>query len=734
MSTMSATATGSCRSELAPALSRELAQLEAELGSYRAALNRHAIVGTTDRKGTITDVNDKFCEISGFDRSELIGAKHSIVNSRHHPRSFFAQMWRTIARGEAWHGEICNRSKNGKLYWVDTTIVPRKDESGAINGYVSIRYDITQRKQAEASLIEQNSKREQVEMLLRDLIEAMPNGIAAFDYDDRLFLFNSALKECYPDVEPALVEGATFEGILRCALERGQFANVPQDHAAREAWVAARVRQHRSPGRGAVLQLNGDRWIHVLERRSRSGFIVGVRTDISELKRAERQIKLQAETDPLTGLSNRRVMLARLEHAVFSRRQAERCGALVLADLDEFKAINDTFGHDVGDRLLIEIARRFRQTVRKTDLVARLGGDEFALILWGQDEEASAARVVRRLLRSLEVPVEMEGRSIPVAGSFGIAMFPTHGQTLQDLLKHADMALYQAKRDGRSRLVIYNADMRKSAERKRSMVDALRAALDRDEIRVALQPQIRFANGRHSGFEALVRWRCGQEDIPPPELISLAEESGQIDAVGRRILQTAFANFQGIKSHFVDAGTLSVNVSAAQLKQGRFARTFLEMMRERGMAPCEVVVEITENVVLDASSFAIGETLLQLHRAGVGIALDDFGTGYASLSHLKRFPIDYLKIDRSFVREIAADEDGVIARTIISLAHSLEMEVVAEGVETDGQFRALSNMGCDYAQGFLIGYPMFEQDIEGYARRMTSQEPTLLAKKAHSAS
>jgi diguanylate cyclase (GGDEF)-like protein/PAS domain S-box-containing protein len=698
------------------AVRRQTYDADAELDSYRAALNRHAIVGLTDRRGVITHVNDHFCEISKYSRAELIGAKHSILNSGHHPSVFFQEMWRTIASGGTWHGEVCNRAKDGSLYWVDTTIVPKWHEGGRISGFVSVRYDITKRKEAETALREENRKRQQVELLLRDVIETLPNGIAAFDEEDRLFLFNSALRECYPAADPAIAEGATFEEILRYAVDHGQFAGIGE--ATKDSWFETRMRHHRNPGRRLIQQLADDRWIHIEERRSRSGHIVGVRTDITELKRAERQIKEQAETDPLTGLSNRRVVLDRLEKALCNKRQTERTGALVLVDLDGFKTVNDTMGHDAGDELLVRIGHRFRESVRKTDVIARLGGDEFAIILWGLSAEQAAARLVQKLLGALAEPVRLGKKSVVPSASFGVAMFPEHGSRPLDLMKHADMALYQAKHAGRSTFAIYNSGMRMAVERRSAMVQSLRAALEKDALEVAFQPQVSFVNGRCCGFEALARWNRNGEAVPPLEFIPLAEDAGLICILGQRIIDKAFAGFVEIRSRCGDIGTLSVNVAAAQLRETDFAATFLEMLHGRGLRPSEVVVEVTENVILDRAHTSIGQTLSDLHEHGVAIALDDFGTGYASLAHLKRYPIGILKIDRSFVNDIADDShDGVIARSIISLAHSLEMKVVAEGVETKHQYRTLSNMGCDFAQGFLTGKPMSLHDAQDHVAR-----------------
>jgi len=692
-------------------------EAEAELLSYKAALDLQAIVGITDRAGRITGVNDPFCRISQYSREELVGRTHSLLNSRHHPRAFFVEMWRTIGSGATWHGEICNRAKDGSLYWVDTTIVPRHAASGAITGYVSIRYDITKRKTAEAALIEENRKRERAELLLRDVIEALPNGIAAYDADDRLVLFNEAFREFYDRTAPAIVEGATFESILRYGIDHGQFARIGSTRTEQDAWFEARLRDHHNPGRRWIQHLADDRWLQVQERVSRSGHVVGVRTDVTDLKLAERKIKQQAERDPLTGLYNRRVVLDRLGRLLASASQAERFGALVLVDLDGFKAVNDTLGHDAGDSLLTQVGERFQATVRKADIVARLGGDEFAIVLFNLTTPQDAERIVDKLQRCLLPPVQLAARPVTLSASFGVAIVPEHGATPVELMKHADLALYQAKEHGRSTYAVYTPQLQLNIERQASMTEALRNALAEDQILVALQPQTSFTTGRHTGFEALVRWQHEGAMVPPPELISIAENSGLIVNLGYRIIDRAMATMRGMHEAGLAPGRLALNVASAQLQDADFVRRLRELMARHRLHPVDIEIEITENVVIGPGAHTIVATLQELHAAGIGIALDDFGTGYASLSHLKRLPLDRLKIDRSFVRGLHTNpQDAVIARAIITLAHGLGLQVVAEGVETERQFQFLAEEGCDYAQGYLISVPLTARRAHDYMR------------------
>ncbi|WP_349369317.1 EAL domain-containing protein [Salinarimonas sp.] len=705
----------------------ELARYASELDAFRAALDRQAIVAVTDRRGAITLVNDLFCRISGYRRDELIGRNHRILNSGHHPRRFFVSMWRTIADGRIWHGEICNRAKDGRLYWVDTTIVPRRGADGRIESYVSVRYDITERKQAEAALADEARRRARAETLVREILDAIPDGVAAFDAEDRLVLSNRAFRRLYGAGPAGASDGLTFREIAERCLADGRFPEVGRSPSETAAWLDARLREHRRPGRRHIRQLSDGRWLQVRERRSPSGHIVSVSSDVTALKRAELAVKQRAERDALTGLYNRAAFGERLERMLCDDRRTKP-GALVVVDVDGFKAVNDTHGHDVGDALLGAVAERLRAGVRRGDVVARLGGDEFALILPGVTRPRTAEDLLGRLLAQLGAPLDLPGRTLFPSVSLGCAFFPEHGATPDAAMKAADLALYEAKAaaeargretGGRGRFRLFAPALRESETRRRALVAGLREALVRDEIVVALQPQVTLRDARHAGFEALARWRRGGEVVPPAAFIPIAEEANLIGAVGGVVLDRALAL---VRRH-IDAGAapgrVAVNVAAAQLKDERFVEEVSAALARHRLTPAALEIEITETVLLDRAAAEIGGTLARLRALGVGIALDDFGTGYASLAHLRRFPVDRLKIDRGFVEGIGRDADAdALVGGIVDLAHGLALEVVAEGIETPAQRAALARMGCDVGQGYLFAPPLPPEEIGTYLERM----------------
>ena len=672
---------------------RKLAGMQAELDAYKAALDQHAIVAITDPSGRITHVNQPFCTISGYTSDELIGQRHSIVNSGHHPRGFFIEMWQKIARGGIWRAEICNRAKTGDLYWVDTTIVPFRDGTEEIGGFVSIRYDITKRKQAEA--------------LLLDILETIPGGVAAFDEEEKLILFNEAYRDYHAGIADRLALGMRFEDIVDLVVAREQVRLASTSPERKAAWKETRIRAFRRPTRPHTQQLADGTWLQVQERRSASGNTVSVRTDITELKNAEITIKKQAEHDSLTGLYNRSVLADALERACERSKRTGQSAALVIADLDGFKWVNDTLGHAAGDRLLVEIAGRLQGTLRASDVAVRLGGDVFAFILSRVSGHAAVEKLMKRVVRAVKAPLTLASRTIEPRCSFGVCLFPDQARSKDELMRSADIALYEAKATNRGGYRVFHTAMRRKVEERERLAARLRTDIGAGRVDIALQPQVSLADGRHVGFEVLARWSRNGRQVPPQSFIPVAEETGLIIDLGRAVTEQAMMAARRMRDGGFDYGVIAVNVAAAQLRTDDFLEQIAACLARHDIAPASFEIEITENVLLDRSPEKILSALVGLKQLGVLIALDDFGTGYASLTHLKQFPVDRLKIDRSFVRDSTGDPgDAAICRAIIGLAHSLGLKVIAEGIEAEAQRAFLASQGCDFGQGYLFGKPL----------------------------
>ncbi|WP_372424072.1 putative bifunctional diguanylate cyclase/phosphodiesterase [Salinarimonas chemoclinalis] len=578
-----------------------------------------------------------------------------------------------------------------------------------------------------AELAEEVRRRTAAETLLREVIDAVPAGIAAFDPQDRLVLSNRAFRRLLGLGSASAIEGLDFREVVMRAAARGRFVGVGSTPEAFEAWLDGVMRERVRPGRRRLRRLADGRWLQIRERRSPSGHRVSVGADVTALKRAEIAVRERAERDPLTGLLDRAAFGERLERLVGPGRRA-RPGALAILDLDGFKGVNDAFGHDVGDALLREIGHRLAAALRPADVAARLGGDEFAILMPGIGSRAALERLVARVLERLGRPVETPGRTLFPRASVGCAFFPEHGADARALLKAADLALYDVKaqrRAGAPRAEapggtarVYAPALGEREARRQGLVTGLREALAADEIGVALQPQVSLADGVHTGFEALARWRRAGAFVPPGLFVPVAEDANLIGAVGAAVLHKALAATRALVDAGLEPGRIAVNVAAAQLRDAGFVDLVSGVLAGHGLPASRLEVEITETVLLDRDAGIIVATLERLRGMGVAIALDDFGTGYASLAHLKRFPVDRLKIDRSFVEGIDGDAGArALVSGIVGLAHGLSLGVVAEGIETPRQRAILEGMGCDVGQGYLFAVPLAPEDVAGYLGR-----------------
>ena len=431
----------------------------------------------------------------------------------------------------------------------------------------------------------------------------------------------------------------------------------------------------------------------------------------------EKQLVFLAHHDGLTGLPNRLFLSERLQQELAYARRHHTKLALLFIDLDRFKNINDSHGHEVGDQLLCQVAQRLTSQVRDCDTVARLGGDEFVILQTGVQAPKHAAKLAETLLQALAQSFQMADTANFIGGSIGIAMFPDDGQSAEDLLKHADIAMYRAKAAGRGRMVFFEDSMNQELCERSLLEQELHQAIDRNQLSVHYQPRIRLKDGRLIGAEALLRWQHPELGwVSPARFIPLAEDSGLIDQIGLWVLRQVCSQLALWQSAGYAIGSVSVNVSGRQFRATKLVEQVRDALAASGLAPELLELEVTEGVLIDDIEF-VAEILDQLKQTGVSLALDDFGTGYSSMAYLKRLPIDVLKIDQSFVRDLEQDQGSrSIVQAIIALAHALNKSVVAEGVETQPQADLLLAWGCEEVQGYHFGRPMTAQALEQVMR------------------
>lgn len=542
----------------------------------REALDAAAIVAVTDRAGVITSVNTKFCQISGYEEAELVGSTHRIVRSGQHDRAFFQDLYRTISRGDVWHGVICNRAKAGHLYWVDTTIVPHNDGSG----YTAIRFDVTPQKEAEQRL-----------------------------------------------------------------------------------WRLANV-------------------------------------------------------DPLTGLPNRRRVIELLGEAA----AGDAPFTLAILDVDHFKDVNDSAGHDVGDRLLQAVAHCLRDAIRPGDALGRLGGDEFAVILRNDGGADEARCRLDAISRAIAADPALQAFGWTVQASIGAARFRSDATDTHDLLKWADMALYAAKRGGRGCARLFAPEMSAEADRRAETRVAIQRALLADEMFVVYQPIATIGLPQPMAFEALLRWRRSDGSVHTPASFADVFEDDRTSAeIGTFVLTQVLAQIARWNAAGVPFQSIAINATLGDFRASSFVDRIVAEVDAGRLRSDQLCVEITEGMLLDRGARAVRASIDRLHARGIQIAFDDFGTGFASLTHLRQLPISRVKIDKSFIEAICADhKDRVIVKSVIDLAHQLDINVVAEGVEQPEQAELLRTLACDRIQGFLISPGIGEQEAAHLARTNTA--------------
>ncbi len=608
-----------------------------------------------------------------------------------HPedREFVMHAWQDALHGKLYEIEY-RILADGKIKWVQEIAEVDFDDHGQAIAAIGTVRDITALKVAEKRL-----------HLSAKVFDNSGEGIMITDADTRIIAVNRAFSEMTGYSEAELV--GKNPNIFASGRHDPEFYREMWNSVNKDGYWQGEVWDRHKSWRIYP------KWMTITAVRDAFGELtnyIAISTDITERKEAEKHINLLAYYDVLTGLPNRTLLHDRLEQMLAAAHRDTHQFALMFIDLDRFKYVNDSMGHATGDKLLQTVAQRLLKCVREGDTVSRIGGDEFIVLLRETDAEG-AAHVAGKILDALVVACDIEGTQISTYASIGISIYPDHANDANTLIKNADLAMYRAKDGGRNNFQFYSPEMNQRADRLFSMEKDLRLALEREEFVLYYQPQLDWASGKVCGAEALLRWKHPEKGfISPAEFIPVAEETGQIIELGEWVLRTACAQLSAWRQQGMPVFPISVNFSIRQLRQPDLAQMVAAVLEEMRLQPNDLELELTEGIMMDDTEEAM-TFLTQMHELGVRLSIDDFGTGFSSLSYLKNLPLDRLKIDQSFVRDIETDvSDAAIVHSIISLGHRLKLSVIAEGVESLEQLDFLRVRGCDEMQGYYFSRPL----------------------------
>jgi len=689
---------------------RARAAAQAELAMLSAAIEQSPFaVVITDAHGRIEYCNSSLAALTGYDPAEVIGQLPSLWKSGDTPDFVYRELWEAVRDGRRWQGEIHNRRKDGSLYWERQTISPIRDADGRVVRMIAVKEDTTLLREMAQAL----SMREQA-------LASSSNGI--------MITKSSADDHAIVYANPAFAH-ITGYSVAEVIGREGRFL-VRDDLAQPGLNEIRNALREKRPGHAVLRNYRKDGslfWneLHIAPisdvTSSETTHFVSVINDVSERIHYQQAIEHQATHDNLTGLANRTLLHDRIAQSIAFARRASRSVAVMLLDLDHFKHVNDAYGHSAGDDLLKEVATRLRACVRESDTVARLGGDEFVIVLADLTQADDVDGIAAKITEALAEPVRIGEREAYVGASIGISLYPRDGEHGEILLRNADMAMYRVKEHGRNSVRLFSPDMASMAIERVDMEGALRRALERGELLLHYQPKIDLATRRIVGAEALVRWQHPQIGlVHPNEFIPLAEETGLVVPLGAWVMQEAFRQQAAWSRAGLPPLKLAINISARQFRLDNLPDLVAAALEESGAHADSFVFEVTESMVMQDAERAL-TVMHSIKELGISLSLDDFGTGYSSLSYLRRFPIDEVKIDRSFVRDLHHDaDDAAIAAAVVALARTLGLRVVAEGVELEAQVAVLEKLNCDQVQGYFFGRPL---DVADFEKRLRMEAP-----------
>jgi diguanylate cyclase (GGDEF)-like protein/PAS domain S-box-containing protein len=654
----------------------------------------------TDQNQQIISVNRAFTDITGYGPQEVIGHNPHMMCSGLHDKAFYESVWSDILNNDHWEGEIRDRHRDGHIYplWQSISVV--RDANNNITNYFSIFSDITERKQAEEALQESEQR-------FRLAFETAAIGMALVGLDGQWLKVNKSLCKMIGYSEQELLS-MRFQNITHPDDLESDLEHVSRLLGGEISYYRMEKRYLHKDGHIVWVLLSV---ALVRDGQNKPIHFVSQITDITELKDAETHTRFLAEHDFLTGLPSRALLIDRLERAIAAAQRNNSQLAVLFIDLDHFKNVNDTLGHSIGDKLLQCVAERLSRMVRSVDTVSRQGGDEFVIMLAEVGNIAQLARIADNVMKEIALPYQIDGHEFNLTSSIGISIYPEDGKDIDTLLKNADVAMYHAKGNGRNDYQFFSKEMNARIVERLTLESTLRKAIDRKEFILLYQPEMDIATGRTIGAEALIRWRHPESGLLlPASFISVAEDCGLIVPIGDWVLRTACQQARAWAS-MGSPMVVAVNLSFAQFRQKNLLQSVSDALQFTGLEPQYLELEITESILIDEAETTLN-TLNALRQMGIKLAIDDFGTGYSSLSYLKRFSIDKLKIDQSFIRDISvAPQETAIINAIIAMAKSLNLKVIAEGVETAEQFSFLQSHGCDEYQGYYSSQALSPSDF-----------------------
>ncbi len=656
----------------------------------------------TDTQGNLEYVNKHFETTSGYSKQEVIGKNARIFKSGHTKSSEYVGMWDNLIKGENWIGEFHNKHKDGPLYWERACLGPLKNVQGEITNYVALKEDVTKEKEAEKE-----------SRLASAVFETATEAVMVTDTNNQIIKVNKAFSRITGySAEEAL---GNSPSILQSGRhDQHYYTAMFQELKTNDSW-SGEIWNRRKNGEAYP------EWLAISAMRDTEGTLEGyvsLFSDITKRKKNEARIIHQANFDSLTGLANRNLFADRLSRSLDLAEREHNNLALLFIGLDNFKLVNETLGHSIGDQLLQEVATRLINCLRKSDTVARLGADEFAVIISEKGTLHNVEDLVNTVLTCIAEPYSLEGHDAFVSASIGVSVYPQDGIDTENLLRKADAAMYRAKENGRNKAQFFTLEMDQEAQERRELEKMLRQALINEEFSLNYQPIIDMNTGVISSAEALIRWHHPLKGIvSPQEFIPLAEEKELIVPIGEWVLREACTAAASWQKLFANSPCVSVNLSSCQLRRQNISKLLVKTLAETGLPADKLILEITESLLVSDNS----ETLTQLQEIrdlGVQLSIDDFGTGYSSLSYLKKFPINNLKIDRSFIMGLPDDhEDVALVNAIVAMSHSLGLKVIAEGVETQQQADFLKAINCQWIQGYLNSKPLPESGFIDYLQK-----------------